>query len=167
VKQPFWGSRTFRRRNRIDGLKSIRLPIHTTRRAAIPLFLMEAPANRPRLAKHVTKFHQHAVSLAPKLELTDSLPSNDVRDAQFVMGAEQVLNLCRSDCNRANRAGVWSSNCLEWILWPGSTQAGWASNASASSGSSMVTVQALHLSLLGYSVPVLHCDSDSITIPSM
>lgn len=55
---------------------------------------VKACPNYPGLPKNIAKLYQHTIALAAKLELPDSLSSNNERGAQFAMGAEQVSKLC-------------------------------------------------------------------------
>jgi len=53
-------------------------------RCPASLFLFESLTNRSGLTKDLAELHQHAIALAAKLELPDSLSSNDQRCTQFV-----------------------------------------------------------------------------------
>jgi hypothetical protein len=54
----------------------------------------EKDAVETSASEHIAYLYKYDIALASELELPDSLHGNDERGAQFVMRAEQVLNLC-------------------------------------------------------------------------
>ena len=81
-----------RHRHSIDLIA--RLSVGTAAYVAGSLFPRRVnTSNRPDLTKQIAELHQRVFAFRSKLELPDSRSSNDERSTQFVMGAQQPLNL--------------------------------------------------------------------------